>query len=443
MKIQRKVLFFPDKEIDKPDAKLRLRIRYGKSLVNFNVGYRIDLAKWIKEAQRCKPGTTHGKYKVSATEINNEIQRLEEIAETIFKGFEIINQVPTPEEFREAFNKANGREPGPDAIDQNSFYHVFDQFIRTEGEKNEWSGATFTKFASIKSQLHDFNPKLSLKDLSEKDLQGFVTYLHSVVIPKAPIKEGKEIKKQYQTGLRNTTIAKTVSFVRWFLRWAFARGFYEGSLHITWKPKFKGTDGNQKEVVHLTWEELMKLYDFKVPETQKHLERVRDVFCFQCFTSLRYSDVAKLKRSDVKPDHINIITQKTVDGLRIDLNDYSKAILDKYKGAHFKDDKALPVISNVKMNVYLKDLGALAGLNERQRIVYFMGNERKEEVFFKHQVLTTHCGRRTFIVNALYLGIPAEVVMRWTGHNDYSAMKPYIKIVDSLKAQEMKKFNRK
>ena len=443
MHIPRKILFFPDKEKDKPDAKLRMRIRYGEHLVNFNVGYRVDLAKWVKDAQRCKPGTTHGKYKVSATEINNEIQRLDEIAEKIFKTFEIKDQTPTPEEYRESFNTANGKEPGPDAIDQNSFYQVFDQFIRTEGEKNEWSPATFTKFASIKSQLHNFNPKLSLKELSEKDLQGFVNYLHSVIIPKAPIKIGKEIKKQYQTGLRNTTIAKTVSFVRWFLRWAFARGYYQGSLHTTWKPKFKGTDGNQKEVIHLTWDELMLLYNYQVPETKKYLERVRDVFCFQCFTSLRYSDVAKLRRSDIKKDHISVVTQKTVDGLNIDLNDYSREILDKYKGAHFKDDKALPVISNVKMNVYLKDLGELAGLNEPQRIVYFMGNERIEEVHPKFDLLTTHCGRRTFIVNALYLGIPAEVVMRWTGHNDYSAMKPYIKIVDDLKSQEMKKFNRK
>ena len=50
-------------------------------------------------------------------------------------------------------------------------------------------------------------------------------------------------------------------------------------------------------------------------------------------------------------------------------------------------------------------------------------------------------GRRTFIVNALSLGIPPNVVMKWTGHNDYKAMKPYIDIVDSIKAREMTKLN--
>ena len=59
----------------------------------------------------------------------------------------------------------------------------------------------------------------------------------------------------------------------------------------------------------------------------------------------------------------------------------------------------------------------------------------------KYSVLTTHAGRRTFIVNALRLGIPAPVIMEWTGHSDYKAMKPYIKIVDAAKIENMAKFD--
>lgn len=50
-------------------------------------------------------------------------------------------------------------------------------------------------------------------------------------------------------------------------------------------------------------------------------------------------------------------------------------------------------------------------------------------------------GRRTFIVNALSRGISPNVVMKWTGHASYSSMKPYIDIVDSIKASEMAKMN--
>ena len=65
----------------------------------------------------------------------------------------------------------------------------------------------------------------------------------------------------------------------------------------------------------------------------------------------------------------------------------------------------------------------------------------KEERHPKWELVGTHTGRRTFIVNALSLGIPPNVVMKWTGHNDYKAMRPYIDIVDSIKAESMTKFN--
>lgn len=457
MQIKRNLLFFLAKEKDelektgyKKDAKLRLRVRWGKDQVNFNVGYRVELTKWSIESQRCKNGSTHGKKRISGSEINTEIQRLESMAENVFKSFEVQSYLPDEKEYRDAFNEVNGKETGKEPDQVQTLFTVFDEFTRSMGWQNEWTPATFTKFATIRKHLFSFNPKLDLKTLSEKDMQLFINHLQT-------------------EGLRNTTISKDVAFVKWFLRWAFGKGFYTGALHLTWKPKFKGTDGNQKEVIHLTWDELMKVYNFdfttakrkvkdengKViidnlgnfqeveldPENKKALDRIRDVFCFCCFTSLRYSDVAKLSRSDIRGTFISIVTQKTTDGLKIELNKYSKAILNKYKDVHFPNDKALPVISNVKMNVHLKDLGEIVGLNENQRIVYFKGNERIEEVYKKYELLTTHCGRRTFIVNALFLGIPAEVVMRWTGHSDYKAMKPYIKIVDQLKEKEMNKFN--
>jgi len=93
------------------------------------------------------------------------------------------------------------------------------------------------------------------------------------------------------------------------------------------------------------------------------------------------------------------------------------------------------------MNDYVKELGELAGIDEQIRETYYKGNERIDEVRPKYKKLATHTGRRTFIVNALSLGIPANVVMKWTGHSDYKAMKPYIDIVDEIKAQSMSKFD--
>ena len=118
-----------------------------------------------------------------------------------------------------------------------------------------------------------------------------------------------------------------------------------------------------------------------------YVSYLRDVFLFQCFTDLRYSDVFNLRRSDIKGDHIEVTTVKTSDSLIIELNNHSKAILDKYKDVVFENDKVLPVITNQKMNDYLKELAELAEIDEPVRQTYYKGNERIDEVTPKYALL--------------------------------------------------------
>lgn len=159
---------------------------------------------------------------------------------------------------------------------------------------------------------------------------------------------------------------------------------YSGDVHLSFKPKLKGISGRLREVIYLSWDELKSLYDMKIES--RSLSSVRDVFCFCCFTGLRYSDVATLKKVDVHDTHISVVTEKTDEVIKIELNKYSRAILDKYKDIPLPDDLALPVISNQKMNVHLKDLAKLAGLTEPVRLAYFKGNQRYEEVKPKHDL---------------------------------------------------------
>ena len=174
-------------------------------------------------------------------------------------------------------------------------------------------------------------------------------------------------------------------------------------------------------------------------KTYKNLEKIRDVFLFQCFTGLRHSDVYNLKKANVKESYIEVTTIKTSENLIIELNQQSKKILEKYKD--IEGEKALPVISNQKMNDYLKELAELAGINDLVTTTYYKGNVRFEETTPKYALLGTHAGRRTFVCNALALGIPPNIVMKWTGHSDYKSMKPYIDIADEMKASAMDKFN--
>ena len=143
---------------------------------------------------------------------------------------------------------------------------------------------------------------------------------------------------------------------------------------------------------------------------------------------------------------MHITTQKTHDSLDIDLNhmakailDKYKAILDKYKDEQFPDGRALPVISNQKMNNHLKDLCELCGINSPVTETCIRNGKRETQVYPKWAKVGTHAGRRSFICFALASGIPPQVVMKWTGHSDYKSMKPYIDIATKTKSDAMQK----
>ncbi len=428
MNIKRNIIFTlesrkKDGVLITENVPIRMRVNFASKRIEFTTGYRIDATKWDADKQRVKNGCSN-KLKQSASEINASLLEYYTEIQSIFKRFEVEDVMPTPEQIKEAFNalhKPVSEEPKPkkEALPCD-FFQVFDDFVEDCGRQNNWTDSTFEKFAAVKNHLTNFREGLTFEFFDERGLNDYVGYLRDV----------KE--------MRNTTIGKQLSFLKWFLRWAFKKGVHQNNAYDSYKPKLKST---QKKIIFLTWDELNRLREFKIPSNKQALERVRDVFLFQCFTGLRYSDVFNLRRSDIKGDHIEVTTVKTSDSLIIELNNHSKAILDKYKDVPFENDKVLPVITNQKMNDYLKELAELAGIDEPIRQTYYKGNERIDDVTPKYALLGTHAGRRTFICNALALGIPPQVVMKWTGHSDYKAMKPYIDIADDIKANAMSKFN--
>lgn len=425
MYIKRIVKFILHKRKPGDVTNLAIRMRVtvkGERPIDFPIGHKIDLQDWDTDSERAIDGITNQDNQTAA-DINRTIDEYKSLMNEVFARFELLEKrIPALGEIKDLFNDMVGKKSIVDDFGNLDLFSVFDLFTSTVSEQNQWTPATLEKFAALRNHLRSFDPYLSFQTLNEKKLQDFISYLS---------------KKEF----RNTTISKQLAFIRWFLRWSAQKGYYHGDLHNTFKPKLKGVSNDSKEIIYLTQDEVKQLQNYQFKPNEDALERVRDVLLFCCYTGLRYSDVAKLTRSDVKKGFINVVTKKTVDGLRIELNKHSQTILDKYKDVMFPKDKVLPVISNEKMNEHLKRLGQVAGLEEPTRIVYFKGNVRHEEVYPKWALLTTHCGRRTFVVTALELGIPVEVIMRWTGHSSYDAMKPYAKIVDELKKKAMSRFD--
>lgn len=424
MLIKCKVNFYPEKRKDKAgkliteNVPISLFFSFSGKRMIYYTGYRIDLEQWDAKSQRVKRNNFN-REGISATVINDHLDELSAKAREIYSEQRALRKSPSLQYIRDELKNRMGDEKKPP-----SFFDIFNLFIESESLANTWTEGTIKKFLTNYNHLKHFEVerhyKIEFDTIDETFFNKYVSFQRDVL------------------NHRNTTISKNLKIFKWFMNWATKKGHNKNLSFRDYNPDLKGTKRSQK-IIFLTWDELMKLYI--LPISKNYLEQVRDVFCFCCFSGLRYSDVYNLKRSNIKTDSIEFTTIKTDDPLIIDLNAYSRALLDKYKDVPFRNDKCLPVISNQKFNEYLKELGQLAKLNEPETVVYYKGNERIEETFKKWELLSTHVGRKTFVSNALFFNIPAEVIMSWTGHKDHKVMESYYKIIGKQKRREMNKFN--
>ena len=267
LKIKRSYLFFPDKEKEgdgyKPDAKLRLRVRWSGRKVDFNVGYRVKLSQWDTQTQRCRVKTTNLQ-KQSATLINGAIQAFETAIDNVFTAFELEGISPTPDQIRAKFNLLAGRKSEHEIQPTKTFFDYFDDFTKEEGALNNWSRGTYVKFQNTRNHLTVYNPGLRFEDLTEAGLSNYATHL-------------REVKN-----LQNSTIIKQIKLLKWFLRWATTKGYCQTLDYINFKPKLKTSE---KKIIFLDWPELMTVYNHEL--TNKTLERVRaDPHSFLAYKTL-------------------------------------------------------------------------------------------------------------------------------------------------------------
>ncbi|MVW93695.1 site-specific integrase [Elizabethkingia meningoseptica] len=405
---------------------IRARVSFNGIRPDIYTGIWCDVNEWNSETQRSI---------IKKSTVNIELTKVENIIDDIFTHFEVNEKrFPTTKELKQQFKIKTGKSENKEANKDLLLVDIIDQYTNNIGTLKNWTRNTYRKFEKLKSHVFSFDKNLLINDITEDVLIKFIKYFQTKPIQKKRNGETKVGKPH-----RNTTVSRQITDVLSILEWANKRGLYKGDLHNTFNISFKGL--NLKEVIYLSWEELGKLFYYEFPIGSAE-DKVRDVFCFCCFTGLRYSDVWNLSKNSIKKDHISLATIKTEHAITIDLNDYSRKILDKYADFRENNEKALPVISNQKMNDHLKVICEKLEFNEPIIEVYYISEKRIEKTTPKYKLISTHAGRRTFVVNSLYLGIPAEVIMSWTGHRSHKTMKPYVKIVNELKSSEMNKFNK-
>jgi integrase len=442
----------------KGECPIRADINVRGTRIQKLIGYSISEKKWDLKAEEVKKGCINvdGKdYRV----INSRITDIK----TQFTSFDLrLDDKPTVEAMIEQFQKAINKNAAKIAsISSNDSAEVteqkveeaekkekkpkvkpaadyMDEFINEESRIKGWSMETRKMVKSFKNHLIKFRKHEGLDYYNAAGLEKFISYLRS------------------DCGLEENSAMKQYKNLTWFLRWAIRKGYTKVRDVETYEPVFKIV---QKPVIFLNQDELMKLFTLEIPkngtklklhdmngneyekvvEESAGMSRARDLFCFCAFTSLRYSDVVEVRRTDINDGVLTVTTQKTHDRLPIFLHENAIAILDKYKDEDFRGNKALPYMTNQQMNRCLKDLCEICEFNTPVHITLYRNGVRHDDVYPKWSRIGTHAGRKTFICFALSNGIAPDVVMKFTGHCDYKSMKPYIDITEDAKKDAIKK----
>lgn len=187
---------------------------------------------------------------------------------------------------------------------------------------------------------------------------------------------------------------------------------------------FIGFKLSQKEVqiIPLSQDDLTKLSEKEF--SIMRLKLVRDIFLFSCYTGLAYVDVCDLRSEQIMngfdgEQWIMTCRRKTETPTRVPLLPQALAIIEEYKNHPrcAEQGHVLPVLTNQKMNAYLKEIADICGVTKR---------------------LTFHIARHTFATTVtLGNGVPIETVSKMLGHKNLKQTQHYAKIMDIKISQDM------
>lgn len=294
--------------------------------------------------------------------------------------------------------------------------------MKQMNQRKVWDHPSFDKLSAVHTQVKKMNPNLLMDNITGSTLDEYQNFL---------IKEG----------FLNTTIENHISYFKQILKWANKKGYLKHGDEVIQHKTPKLEQSKPKAVNYLQWEEFEKMYNYKFDEGEEYLELTRDRFCFACVTSLRHSDMEILKKADFddydNPTSFSFVSKKTHDSLTIFLNKYSKDLYLKYRDIPTKDGLMFPPKSNQKMNDNLKVIAKKLGFTRDITKMQFSGKDRIDETKRLCDVIGTHSARRTFVVHALEMGWSPQLVMSYTGHEDYDTMKPYIALTDKTRKKMM------
>ena len=391
------VNFYLDKPNRKNERPILLTYLLNGSKVRFSTKLKTTDKDWNSEKQIVK------KNGVNESEINfalNEFKRVISKAELDTK----FEQSQLSLDFiRTRLEEATGKKKR-----SFNFYDAFEEYIKEAEVKKTINSKRIYQITRDKIKDFDTDKRflLNFDNIDSKFESKFTEYL------------------MVDCGLVNNTIGRYMKTIKSFMHFAAERGYTSNYKFKSFKVIKQDAD-----IIYLTEEELLKIYNLN--GLSKSLSMVRDAFCLGCFTGLRFSDLSELRLANLKQNFIELKSKKTRDFLRIPLNDFAKEILKKHEG------NPPVMISNQKMNDYIKNIGKEAGIDTPIILTKYQGATKIEKSEPKYKFLSSHSARRTFVTLSLEKGMRPEVVMSITGHKDYATFKKYIKLTENVKLAEM------
>jgi len=368
--------------------------------VMIGTGMKVDFNSWDPERQRVR-GTFPGAHAVNAW-LDTHV----ETAEMTWKAISGLREDTSPVQFRKLFLKNRPRF-------SMGFFDVFYLFL--ESGIHRWTASTYRKVRTIYKHLREMEEEtgylLSFDQMNALFLNQFREYY---------------TKK----GNSTATIRSAVGIIVWFLNWASRQGYNIHRDYRKFYSMLEPAGKPSKEVPYLRWEELMRIRDFQTGN--RKMDRIRDLFCFMCFTGIRFSELGRLKKEDLKGDEVHVRSPKG-KLRRVPMNNRAREIYLNYVNRYYLNNTALPRMSVITMNKYLKRIAAGAGLT---RLVKPFQGEGPDVPLCER--ITVGIAVNTFIANALALDIPAGVVAGFTGVRNDSRIH---RLRAELAEKEMMKFD--
>jgi len=270
----------------------------------------------------------------------------------------------------------------------------------------EFATATYTRYeTSLKHTVDFLQWKYKVSDIDIRKINHETVTSYEFYL--------KSVRKCNQ----NTT-AKYIKNFGKIVRICLANGWIDRDPFINYKSKIV-----EVERAFLSQDEIETMFN-KVFATDR-LNQVKDIFLFSCFTGLAYVDVKKLSRKNIGfgvdgEKWIFINRTKTDTRSNIPLLPIASVLLEKYEDHPqvINEEKLLPILSNQKMNSYLKEIADVCGITKE---------------------LTFHIARHTFATTVtLSNGVPIESVSKMLGHKNIKTTQHYAKILDLKVSDDMK-----